>query len=329
MGGYIGKLQIGTDPNSQVAFGDILYGTCRTAADTAAKTIVNDTTYTDFPSGFDRLMNGIQVRVKFVNGNTLSSGVTLQILSTTALNVQGDCRCGANEIVCFTFEENPGATSYWRVTSGGVSASVQDYISSQIGSIGAAVDSMIFKGVLSDPANVPNGSSGHEYLTGWTYKINAAGTYAGQVCEVGDLLIAIANSTSGQSTVNNAHWTVAQTNIDGAVTGPASDLNLGNHVAIFDGTTGRVIKDSGFTIGKSVPSDAVFTDTDTNTAYEYTLTNGTTAALTACDALGTNDTGGTVLATVDNGVLKLEKGIKFTTTTYSLSPNAVAGPSLT
>ena len=30
---------------------------------------------------------------------------------------------------------------------------------------------------------------------------------------------------------------------------------------MFDGTTGKVIKDSGFTIGTSVPSNAVFTDT--------------------------------------------------------------------
>lgn len=45
----------------------------------------------------------------------------------------------------------------------------------------------------------------------------------------------------------------------GDVTGPASSVN--NQVAVFDGTTGKAIKDSGFTIEKSVPSDAVFTDT--------------------------------------------------------------------
>lgn len=45
----------------------------------------------------------------------------------------------------------------------------------------------------------------------------------------------------------------------GDVTGPASSVN--NQVAVFDGTTGKTIKDSGFTIGTSVPSNAVFTDT--------------------------------------------------------------------
>ena len=41
--------------------------------------------------------------------------------------------------------------------------------------------------------------------------------------------------------------------------GPSSSTS--NGVAIFDGTGGKTLKDSGFTIGKSVPSDAKFTDT--------------------------------------------------------------------
>ena len=45
----------------------------------------------------------------------------------------------------------------------------------------------------------------------------------------------------------------------GNVTGPSSSTDA--HVAVFNGTTGKVIKDSGFTIAKSVPSNAVFTDT--------------------------------------------------------------------
>ena len=45
----------------------------------------------------------------------------------------------------------------------------------------------------------------------------------------------------------------------GDVTGPSSSTDA--HVAVFNGATGKVIKDSGYTIGKSVPSDAVFTDT--------------------------------------------------------------------
>lgn len=59
---------------------------------------------------------------------------------------------------------------------------------------------------------------------------------------------------SGGAKVLTAHQ-----DISGKVSGPSSATN--NAVAIFDGTGGKTIKNSGFTIGKSVPSDAVFTDT--------------------------------------------------------------------
>ena len=39
-------------------------------------------------------------------------------------------------------------------------------------------------------------------------------------------------------------------------------------VAVFNGTTGKIIKDRGFTIGKSVPSDAKFTDTTYSAATQ-------------------------------------------------------------
>lgn len=47
--------------------------------------------------------------------------------------------------------------------------------------------------------------------------------------------------------------------IDIGVEGPASSTDA--HVVVFDGATGKLIKDSGFTIRSSVPADAVFTDT--------------------------------------------------------------------
>ena len=42
------------------------------------------------------------------------------------------------------------------------------------------------------------------------------------------------------------------------VAGPSGAVD--KHVAVFDGTSGKLIKDSSFTIGISVPSDALFTD---------------------------------------------------------------------
>lgn len=81
----------------------------------------------------------------------------------------------------------------------------------------ATADAMVFKGTLGTGGTitaVPTGASGKEYQAGYTYKIITDGTYAGNVCEAGDLLIAIADSTSGQTAVNNAHWTVVQSNLE-------------------------------------------------------------------------------------------------------------------
>lgn len=44
-----------------------------------------------------------------------------------------------------------------------------------------------------------------------------------------------------------------------AVSGPNS--STANHIVTFNDATGKVVKDSGFTIATSVPANAVFTDT--------------------------------------------------------------------
>lgn len=97
----------------------------------------------------------------------------------------------------------------------------------------SANDAMIFKGILDDTHKLPDT---HE--TGWTYRVNKAGTYAGKTCEIGDLVIC---TTDGLS-ANDAHWTVAQTNIDGAVIGP--NTSTANAVPTFTDETGKVIKDN-------------------------------------------------------------------------------------
>lgn len=115
-------------------------------------------------------------------------------------------------------------------------------------------DAMRFKGTIgSTGASVTSLPASHS--VGDTYKVSYSGTFAGQECEVGDMIIAYKDG----STASDADWTVIQANIDGAVTGPAASTD--NHVATFNGSTGKVIKDSGYTIASSVPSNAKFTDT--------------------------------------------------------------------
>lgn len=110
-----------------------------------------------------------------------------------------------------------------------------------------------FKGTVNSTKGLPTVA----YKAGWQYVVEEAGTYAGQQCEVGEFIFCIRDYASGSA--SNADWTVLQVNVTGAVSGPASSVV--GHVAVFDATTGKKIKDSGLTIATSVPADAKFTDT--------------------------------------------------------------------
>ena len=146
-------------------------------------------------------------------------------------------------------------------------AFVQALINNKI----AAADAMIFKGTIGTDGTITALPATHS--TGWTYKVITAGTYAGAKCEVGDMIVCLKDGT----TDNDADWTVIQANIDGAVTGAASAV--ANHVAAFADATGKVIKDSGFTIGASVPAGAKFTDTT------YAVMKGATSSAAGATGL--------------------------------------------
>ena len=135
------------------------------------------------------------------------------------------------------------------------------FVESEIDRKIAVAQAMIYKGVVKSNSDLP---ASHQI--GWTYVVQVAGTYAEQVCEVGDYIIC--NKTG--TTANNAEWDVLQKNINGAVTGPASAVS--GHIAVFDGSSGKIVKDSGLTIATSVPANAVFTDT------KYTASTGLSLA---------------------------------------------------
>ena len=98
-------------------------------------------------------------------------------------------------------------------------------------------------------ADTPLPSTGYE--VGQTYRVAEAGTYAGQECEAGDLIIVINDYAEG--TASNSDFLVVQANVDGAVTGP--DASTDANIVVFDGITGRKIKDSSVTIASV--SDAI------------------------------------------------------------------------
>ena len=122
------------------------------------------------------------------------------------------------------------------------SSAVVDYVGSTL----RASDAMIYKGTIGTGGTVealPSTTA----LTGWTYKVITAGTYAGVSCEVGDMIICL---TDGSST-KSATWTVVQSNIDGAVTSGVTSATDG-HIPLFSGATGKVIKSSSKAIVASI-----------------------------------------------------------------------------
>ena len=118
-----------------------------------------------------------------------------------------------------------------------------------------ANDAMIFKGTIG---NLEDGGTIqdlpiNEVQAGWTYKVVTEGIYTGisSTCEIGDMIIC--------TNENPISWSIVQSNIDGAVTGP-STAN-GNTVAIFNGTSGKIIADSHKILAKNITSEAALTDT--------------------------------------------------------------------
>ena len=212
----------------------------------------------------------------------------------------------------------PTAAASTNTTQIATTAFVQSEIAAKI----AAAEAMRFKGTVGTGGTVTSLPASHK--VGDTYKVLVAGTYAGVNCEVGDMIIC---TTSGSSS-NNAHWAVVQANVDGAVTGPASSTNA--HVAIFNGATGKMIKDSGFTIGKSVPADAIFTDTT------YSVATTTVAGLMSAtdksklDGIAAGATANTGTVTKVTAGAGLTGGDITTTGTIALATSGVtagsAGP---
>lgn len=160
----------------------------------------------------------------------------------------------------------PTAAAGTNTTQIATTAFVQAAVESKI----AAADALRFKGTLGTGGTITALPASHK--VGDSYKVITAGTYAGQKCEVGDMVVCTTTGT----TATDGHWTVIQANVAGVVTGPASAVV--GHVATFNRTTGNEIKDSGFTIGKSVPADAKFTDTTYNPA-----TTSTAGLMSAAD----------------------------------------------
>ncbi len=225
--------------NKAFGNGRIFYGTCSTGASTGTKVVAC--------TSYDALTYGDILVVKFSNANTadantlklnvnskgaksvmyICNGSIMYLRSESAL--RGTCLFvydGANWLLQGADEDNN--TTYSAGTEALLIAGtdttlrvwgpkiLHDYIASVVG----GVDAMRFKGTVNSNSDLPTTG----VKVGDTYMVNTAGTYAGQTCEVGDLIIATATTPT---------WTVAQTNINGAVT--ASTTTTSGYLAKFTG----------------------------------------------------------------------------------------------
>lgn len=219
-----------------------------------------------------------------VTGGTNNAASSAKKLTTSA---------GSNTNPIYFTDGVPKATGYTFTTATPTSSSADSTIPtskavySAISAGIAANDAMVFKGTIgpsgADRTTLPVPTD--KYSAGWTYRVVGIGTYAGQVCEAGDLIICIKDANGTGTSVVNSDWTVVQTNIDGAVVSTSASVG--------SGTQGVYLKDHKlqpmtYTLAKSVPSNAVFTDTNTkvtSVGNHYTPTADSTVALSA-DASG-------------------------------------------
>lgn len=82
------------------------------------------------------------------------------------------------------------------------------------------------------------------YTKGDSWRVGTAGTYRGFECDISDLIVALVDRAGSGN--NNSDFYVLQGNLIKAVTGPLSAT--ADNIALFDGGTGTVIKDSGVPI---------------------------------------------------------------------------------
>jgi len=110
------------------------------------------------------------------------------------------------------------------VCTAATDAANKQYVDDAVAAVIAGADAMVFKGTVGTGGTytIAAFNALTVYNAGWTYRVIEAGTIKGNVCEIGDLLLATVDRASAGV---NADWTVAQTNIDGAVIKNDFDAN--------------------------------------------------------------------------------------------------------
>lgn len=206
--------------------------------------------------------------------NTSSTPANVNVSSSLA---SGDITLGeaAAKQVSATIPASP--TEAQQATLPTLSA-VKSYVD------GATTGNRYYKGTIAGGSTGSYGALTPAADSGDVYVVSTAGKINGINVEPNDTLICNTDNTaaatsSNYSTIAN-NWNIVQGNVDGVVVSSEASVTSGD-VPIYDGTTGKILHSSGFTLGKSVPANAVFTDTvpikttfDDSTNWSISATNG-------------------------------------------------------
>jgi hypothetical protein len=204
-----------------------------------------DTAYTD-TSGATPDNTASKIVKRDASGNFSAGTITASLTGTASGNIVKTGSRTDGNIPTFSGTDGGALGNGYSVetTLTGANTAIPraDAVKSYIDGLLAASDALIFKGTVGTGGTytITNFNALATYGAGWTFKVITAGTIKDKVCEVGDLIIATVDR-AGSGNVD-ADWTVVQTNIDGAVTGPASSTD--DNIALFSGATGKLIKDS-------------------------------------------------------------------------------------
>lgn len=192
-----------------------------------------------------------------VNGHALSANVTVTKADVGLGNVTNESKA-----TMFTNAALTGTPTAPTAAGGTSSTQIATtaFVINEIGSKISAAQALRFKGTIGTDGDVTELPANH--TVGDTYVVKAAGNFAGEGCEAGDMIICVKSGT----TTANADWSVIQRNLDGAVTGKSLTANtviLGNGgstvKALANGTAGYVLKATASGPAWQAEKDTVYT----------------------------------------------------------------------
>jgi len=196
----------------------------------------------------------------------------------------------------------------------------------------ATADALVYKGTQAGGSTGDYGALTPAANKGDVYKITTAGKVDGVAVEVGDMIICNTDETAAATAVNYstiaANWDFIQTNIDGAVVGPASATD--SHIALFDGASGKLIKNSDKTFADFAAADHVHgnitNDGKIGDTANYAVVTTTGGEVTAVSLAVSDPTAsGNTLSFIDtisqnsNGQISATKKSVTVSSTYSAS----------